>query len=472
MTTLMHLQQVLGWLPGAQVEGALDVAIQRVHTDTRTIEPGDLFVALKGERFDANLLLAEAQRRGAVAALCHADAERTGLHMTCLVVPDTRVALGQLAGGWRAQFKLPLIAVTGSNGKTTVTQMLAAILAAYRPGDGSLATQGNLNNDIGVPQTLLRLRSHHQIAVLELGMNHPGEIAQLAAMAQPSVAVVNNAQREHLEFMHSVRAVALENGSVITAVGPAGTVVFPNDDAHAPLWQTLAGKRQQWTFSLQGPSDAHALSLTQAHWAEGTWSIQAQGLGQQLRYQLHIAGQHNVKNSLAAAVAALAAGVDARSVEQGLGAFVPVQGRSRSLVLSVEGRQVLLIDDAYNANPDSVRAAIDVLADLAGPRLLVLGDMGEVGQQGPQFHAEVGRYAKAKGVEHLICMGELAQVAAGAFDGAVYCANINQLLDAVKSQVARTRSVLVKGSRFMHMERVVDALLPHAVKNQERRHAP
>lgn len=473
MNSIMNLQQALAWLPGAAVEGAPDRPIVRVHTDTRTIEPGDLFVALRGDRFDANLLLEEAQRRGAVAAICHSNAPRTAVqHMTCVVVPDTRLALGQLAAGWRDQFKLPLIAVTGSNGKTTVTQMLASILAVYRPGDGSLATQGNLNNDIGVPQTLLRLRSHHQIAVVELGMNHPGEIAQLAAMAQPTVAIVNNAQREHLEFMHSVRAVALENGSVITAVNPTGTVVFPHDDDHTPLWRTLAGKRRQWTFALQGPTDAQTLVVTQAHWAEGTWAIQARGLGQHLTYRLRIAGQHNVKNSLAAAAAALAAGVDARAVEQGLEAFVPVKGRSRTLVLSVEGREVLLIDDAYNANPDSVRAAIDVLADLAGPRLLVLGDMGEVGQQGPQFHAEVGRYAKAKGIEHLICMGELAQVAAGAFDGAQYCANINQLLDAVKAQAAHARSVLVKGSRFMQMERVVDALMPYAVKHQERRHAP
>lgn len=473
MSTMMQLSQVRAWLPAVQVYGASDRAVQRVHTDTRTIEPGDLFIAIKGDRFDANTLLLEAERRGAVAAICHADAPRDALTtMTCLVVPDTRLALGQLATAWRAQFKLPLIAVTGSNGKTTVTQMLASILAAYRPGDGSLATLGNFNNDIGVPLTLLRLRAHHQMAVVELGMNHPGEIAQLAAMAQPTVAIINNAQREHLEFMQSVRAVALENGSVINAVAPTGTVVFPSDDDHTSLWHTLAGNRRQWMFSLQGPGGSTELVATHAHWDHGAWQIQAQGLGQALQYHLGVAGRHNVKNSLAAATAALAAGVSTAAVVQGLEAFVPVKGRSRALILSVDGREVTLVDDTYNANPDSVRAAIDVLADMPGPRLLVLGDMGEVGSQGPHFHAEAGRYAKAKGVTFLAGVGELAQVAVGAFEGASHSLNMEQLIDAVQGYLPRVRSVLVKGSRFMRMERVVDALMAYAVKNQERRHAP
>ncbi len=473
MNTMMQLSQVCAWLADAQPHGSCDRAVLRVHTDTRTIEPGDLFVAIKGDRFDANTLLLEAEHRGAVAAICHADAPRDALTtMTCLVVPDTRRALGQLATAWRAQFTLPLIAVTGSNGKTTVTQMLAAILCAHRPGDGSLATLGNFNNDIGVPLTLLRLRPHHQIAVVELGMNHPGEIAQLAAMAQPTVAIVNNAQREHLEFMQTVRAVALENGSVINAVPPSGTVVFPSDDDHTSLWHTLAGHRRQWTFALQGTGGAQELVATQAHWEHGAWQIRAQGLGQDLQYRLSIAGRHNVKNSLAAAAAALAAGVPSAAVVHGLEAFVPVKGRSRALMLSVDGREVTLVDDTYNANPDSVRAAIDVLADLPGPRLLVLGDMGEVGQQGPQFHAEAGRYAKAKGVTFLAGVGELAQVAVEAFEGAGHSLNMDQLIDTVLGHMPRVRSVLVKGSRFMRMERVVDALMPYAVKNQERRRAP
>ena len=475
MSSMMSVTQVAQWLPGAQLEGNGATVVNRVHTDTRTVEAGDLFVALKGERYDANNFLHEAQQRGAVAALCHAGADRSGVTgMACIVVPDTRLALGTLAHAWRGQFNLPLIAVTGSNGKTTVTQMLASILASFRPDGASLATRGNLNNDIGVPMTLLRLRAQHQIAVVELGMNHPGEIAVLAAMAQPTVALVNNAQREHLEFMHTVRAVALENGSVITPLGPKGVVVIPRDDEHTPVWETLAGSRRTVRFALDGPAGHDALVCVQAQWVAGAWQVHARGLEHDLHYRLAIAGRHNVKNSLAAAAAALAAGVTATAVVDGLQAFVPVKGRSKALLLAVQGREVTLVDDTYNANPDSVRAAIDVLADLPGPRMLVLGDMGEVGHQGPMFHAEAGRYAKAKGIEQVLTLGELAQVAASAFDGAQHFESVEKLIDALLDDLPHLRSVLVKGSRFMRMERVVDSMVAMVVgapEPGEHRHA-
>jgi len=471
---MMTAAQVAQWLPGSRLEGDGSAAIVRVHTDTRSIETGDLFVALKGERHDANGFLREAGQRGAVAAICHPDADRSGLvGMACIVVPDTRLALGALAHAWRMQFDIPVIAVTGSNGKTTVTQMLASILAAYRPDGGSLATRGNLNNDIGVPMTLLRMRAGHRIAVIEMGMNHPGEIATLAAMVRPTVALVNNAQREHMEFMHTVRAVALENGSVITAVGHHGAAVFPRDDEFTSVWQVLAGTRRTVTFALDGQAGVDALGCLSAQWASGAWQVHAKGLGQDLQYRVAIAGRHNVKNSLAAATAALAAGVPASAVVDGLQAFEPVKGRSKALLLAVQGHEVTLIDDTYNANPDSVRAAIDVLADLPGPRLLVLGDMGEVGHQGPTFHAEAGRYAKARGIEQLLTLGDMAQVAANAFEGARHFGSAEQLIDALRAELPHLRSVLVKGSRFMRMERVVDALVPlvaSAPPQTERRH--
>lgn len=470
MNAMMTLAEVLRFFPDAQLHGDSTVALARVHTDTRTLEPGDLFVALKGDRFDANDFLAEAEQRGAVAALCHRGANRSGLTtMACIEVPDTKLALGQLAAGWRAQFTLPLIAVTGSNGKTTVTQMLAAILDAHRPTGGSLATKGNFNNDIGVPLTLLRLRPQHQIAVVELGMNHPGEISTLARMAKPTVAVVNNAQREHLEFMQTVRAVALENGSVITPMGPQGVVVYPRDDDHAEVWSTLAGARPQVTFAMDGKAAPDALVCVQAQWAGGAWQVHAKGMGQDLHYRLAIAGRHNVKNSLAAAAAALSAGVSAQAVVQGLQAFEPVKGRSKAIVLAVQGREVTLVDDTYNANPDSVHAAIDVLVELPGPRALVLGDMGEVGHQGPHLHAEAGRYAKAKGIEQLFTLGELAHVAAGAFPGARHFDSVQTLIDALVAELPHLHSVVVKGSRFMRMERVVEAALASADKHWERR---
>lgn len=475
MSRMMNVGQVAQWIAGSQLSGDGSAVVQRVHTDTRSIEPGDLFVALKGERYDANAFLAQAAQRGAVAALCHADADRSGVgSMVCITVPDTRLALGELAKAWRAQFHIPVIAVTGSNGKTTVTQMLASILAAYRPQGGSLATRGNLNNDIGVPLTLLRLRPEHHIAVLELGMNHPGEISTLAAMVQPTVALVNNAQREHMEFMHTVRAVALENGSVITAVGADGAVVFPSDDEFTPVWRTLAGSRRTATFAMDGVAQPGALVCEQARWAEGAWHVHARGMGKDFVYRLSIAGRHNVKNSLAAAAAAFSAGVPESAVVAGLQAFEPVKGRSKVLRLAVQGRSVTLVDDTYNANPDSVRAAIDVLADLPGPHVLVLGDMGEVGHQGATFHAEAGRYAKAKGIEQMLTLGELAQVAANAFDGAHHFEAVEQLVDALLHTLPHQHSVLVKGSRFMRMERVVQALEPmalHAAAQQEPRHA-
>ncbi len=463
MSAMMNLQQVAQWLLPAQMQladtDASQVRVMRVHTDTRTIEPGDLFVALHGERFDANDFLQEAKQKGAVAAICQGDsaaAKLTEAGLPGWVVPDTKLALAQLATLWRAQFKLPLIAVTGSNGKTTVTQMIASILRAWQ-GDASLATQGNLNNDIGVPLTLLRLRPHHQVAVVELGMNHPGEIATLAAIAQPTVALVNNAQREHLEFMATVEAVAQENGSIIDALPANGTAVFPQDDAFSPLWTSMAGARQQLTFATDA-THAPSLHVTQAIWMDAAWQVSAATPAGALCYPLHIAGAHNVKNSLAAAACALAAGVPFSAIAQGLADFEPVKGRSRALRLDHQGRVITLVDDTYNANPDSVRAAIEVLAALPGPRLLVLGDMGEVGNQGPQFHREALQLAQDNHIENVLVTGVASSQAAMTFESIEVRTDMVELQAAALAILPQVASVLVKGSRFMKMERVVDAL--------------
>jgi UDP-N-acetylmuramoyl-tripeptide--D-alanyl-D-alanine ligase len=359
------------------------------------------------------------------------------------------------------QFTLPLIAVTGSNGKTTVTQMIASILRAHA-GDDALSTQGNLNNDIGVPLTLFNLRAHHRIAVVELGMNHPGEIAYLSKLAQPTVALVNNAQREHQEFMGTVEAVAYENGAVLQALPPEGVAVFPADDAYAPVWQALAGGRAQRTLALtqdassRFPCDVRAAVVV---WQSGAWQFTLKTLEGTAPIRLHIAGRHNVKNALAASACALAAGVPLAAVAQGLMAFEPVKGRSRALLLQTVKGEITLVDDTYNANPDSVRAAIDVLAELPAPRLLVLGDMGEVGNQGSEFHAEVGGYAAERGIDALFTLGDLCEHSAQAFGEARHFESMDSLLVAVAAQVDGFHSVVVKGSRFMKMERVVDALL-------------
>jgi UDP-N-acetylmuramoyl-tripeptide--D-alanyl-D-alanine ligase len=460
MKARMTLEQVAAWL-GQPIIGsaAPGTPIARVHSDSRTLQPGDLFVALKGERFDGNSFLAQAQASGAVAALVQGEqaaAQLAQAGLSGVVVADTRQALAQLAQAYRQQFDLPLIAVTGSNGKTTVTQMLASILRA-QAGEAALATEGNLNNDIGVPLTVLRLQTQHRLAVVELGMNHPGEIAALAAVAQPTVALVNNAQREHLEFMHTVQAVAEENGSVLTALPASGVAVFPADDAFTPTWQTLAGQRQTLCFADRALAGAQVYPV-HARWQGAAWQLQVHTPQGDVETSLHIAGAHNVKNAMAATACALAAGVPLAAIAQGLTQFEPVKGRSRALALQLAGRALTLVDDSYNANPDSVRAAIDVLASLPGPHLLVLGDMGEVGAQGPAFHAEAGAYARERGLEHVMCLGELARHSAQAYGAGQHFADVEALNAAVAQCVPTVASVLVKGSRFMKMERVVQAV--------------
>jgi UDP-N-acetylmuramoyl-tripeptide--D-alanyl-D-alanine ligase len=393
-----------------------------------------------------------------------------------LQVPDALVALQALAAAWRHRFHLPLIAVAGSNGKTTVTQMIASILRAGH-GAGAFATEGNLNNHIGLPLTLLRMRQDdevwHRVGVVELGMNHPGEIALLAWLAAPTIALVNNAQREHQEFMASVEAVALENGAVLQALPASGMAVFPADDPMCALWREMAGTRTLRTFALAGsPAAAAAHASAQAAWdvAAQVWTIEMHLGAEHLVVRLAQPGLHNVRNALAAAVCAQAAGEPLQAIQRGLEAFRPVRGRSHGRALAWAGRPVTLVDDSYNANPDSVLAAIEVLQGLPGPRWLVLGDMGEVGTQGPAFHAEVGTRARESGLEHLWCVGPLAADAAqaaglpGSRTTVRHFETVEAALGALQAPPAGTglpavASILVKGSRFMRMERVVDALV-------------
>ncbi|HTP74206.1 MAG TPA: UDP-N-acetylmuramoyl-tripeptide--D-alanyl-D-alanine ligase [Burkholderiaceae bacterium] len=451
---MMSLAQAQAMVPGAMLLGDGAVALQRVHTDTRTLRSGDLFVALRGERFDGHSFLPQAKAAGAAAAIAeHGLAES---RLPGLLVGDSLRALQELAASWRARMNLPLIAVAGSNGKTTVTQMLASILRAWC-GDSSLATAGNFNNHIGVPLTVLRLRAEHRVAVVELGMNHPGEIELLARIAAPTVSLVNNAQREHQEFMASVEAVARENGSAIEALPASGVAVFPADDAMASIWRTLAGARRQLTFATRG-DDADVTA--HADWAGERWALRVRTPVGEVDLAVHAAGAHNVHNALAATAAALGAGAPLDAIASGISRFTPVVGRSRLLGWQRGGERVALVDDSYNANPDSVRAAIDLLAGLPGPHWLVLGDMGEVGAKGPEFHREVGAYARERGIEHVWLAGALTEQAARAFGvDARHFADTLQLIAAL-SEAPRCASALIKGSRFMAMERVVRALVP------------
>ncbi|WP_322049107.1 UDP-N-acetylmuramoyl-tripeptide--D-alanyl-D-alanine ligase [Paraburkholderia sp. J67] len=454
--TMLSLREAAALIPGASILGDENATFERISTDSRTTGPGDLFVALKGDRFDAHDFLPEVAGRHVSAALV--SRSPGDWRVPALRVDDTRTALGALALGWRRRFAMPLVAVTGSNGKTTVKEMIASIFAAAVGVDERLATAGNLNNDIGVPLTLLRLNAAHQLAVVELGMNHPGETALLAKFAEPTVAVVNNAQREHQEFMATVEAVALEHASVIHALKPEGTAVFPADDAYAGIWRVAATGSQVLDFALH--TDERAVDAAVTGKLSGSRLAIATSEGH-VEVELRVLGAHNAHNALAATAAALAAGVSLDAIRRGLEAFEPVKGRlqvKRAALAELVGAKV--IDDTYNANPDSVRAAIDVLASHTAPRVLVLGDMGEVGDDGPVFHREVGAYAKERGIDALYTLGDAARDISTAFGAnALHAADVSELVRALAGAgYGSGATILVKGSRFMQMERVVAAL--------------
>ena len=454
--TMMTLRQAFDLLGGAAtLVGDGSTPIERVHSDSRSLQRGDLFVALRGETFDGHQFLAQARAAGAAAALAERDIAEAGL--PGLQVADSLAALQQLAAAWRRSIPVSLIAVAGSNGKTTVTQMIASILRAWL-GPAGFATEGNLNNHIGVPLTLLRLRSE-RVGVVELGTNHPGEIAALARLVAPQVALINNTQREHQEFLHGLDAVALENGQLIDALADDGVLVIPAADAGTAAWTARAavlGIHRVRRFALDGDAGADADVRGHAQWADGSWTLQITAPEGRLETTLAIAGRHNALNGVAAAAAALAAGAPPDAVARGLAAFTPVKGRSRSLGIEHQGRRVTLVDDSYNANPDSVLAAIDVLADLPGPRWLLLGDMAEVGREGPAFHAEVGRHAAARGLEAVWTFGTIS-AETGRWCGGRHFDDIDALIAALPRGPAAA-SILVKGSRSMRMERVVQAL--------------
>lgn len=418
-------------------------------TDSRSIAPGDVFLALRGESFDGHSYLSQVQEAGAVAAFV--EQHQAGSKLPQIALGDTRLALQQLAQAWRERFSLPLIAVTGSNGKTTTKEMIAGILRAWLGDEQVLATLGNLNNDLGVPLSILRLRTQHQAAVLELGMNHPGEIAVLAAMAQANIALVNNAQREHQEFMHTVEAVAQENGSVFSFLPQDGVAIYPGDDAYTEMWNQLSAGRKQVRFGFDRKQAVYADAI----FAEPAHTRFTLHLGtEEAVVNLATPGVHNLRNALAAAACAQAAGAPLSAIVTGLQAFRPVNGRMQAKCLT-SGFQ--LIDDTYNANPDSVRAAIDVLAQLSGRKVLVLGNMAEIGDDCTAVHAEVGAYAKERGVDELLTLGNDAHHAAQAFGARAH------QFDAFEDMVAYLQAlepshILIKGSRSARMERVVSAL--------------
>lgn len=417
-----------------------------VVTDTRAVTPGALFVALKGVRFDGHDFIPEASRLGASGVLGRIPA---GFGLSTVVVPDVRHALGELAAYWRHKMAAKIVGITGSNGKTSVKEMVASI---FRQAGFGLATEGNLNNDIGMPLTLLRLRPAHQYAIVEIGMNQPGEIAHLAAIAAPDIAVVTNAGAAHLAGLGSVKAVAAEKGQIFVALRPDGVAIVNHDDPYAEYWRGLWAGRTM-TFGLNPQADVSATyTLTSAG---STLAIRAPTWPDSLVVTLSTLGQHNVMNALAATAVAVAYGVSSSSIVNGLTAMRPVHGRMESHVGRSGAR---IIDDSYNANPDSARAAIKVLADLVGERWLILGDMAELGPDAPRWHAELGAVARAAGIEHVWTLGTFAAEASAGGGGRHYVSH-EKLVEDLRPLLHERAVVLIKGSRIMRMEQVVAQLL-------------
>ncbi|WP_245611693.1 UDP-N-acetylmuramoyl-tripeptide--D-alanyl-D-alanine ligase [Nevskia soli] len=432
-----------------------DAAFARVVTDTRQLRPGDLFVALKGERFDGHDYVLRAASLGATGSLV---SQAVSGAPSQVLAADTLGALQAYARSWRADFTLPVIGVTGSSGKTTTKQMLAAVCAARGP---VLSTEGNLNNHIGLPLTLLRLREGYRSAVIEMGASAGGEIALLADLARPDIGIVTQAGDAHLEGFGSREGVARGKGELFTALGGRGVAVINRDDAYFDLWRELAGGSTVLSFGLSPQANVRAENIhgepEHAPTASVFTLITPQG---RARVELPLPGRHNVLNALSAAAAGLALGLDVAAIAAGLAEVRPVAGRLNWLGTPQGAR---LLDDSYNANPTSLRAALDLLAGLPGNRWLVLGDMRELGGDEAAIHEEAGRTARALGIDRLYTVGALAQHAAAGFGAQAYHfptaeALIEALRDELAAADAAKVSLLVKGSRSSRMERVVAAL--------------
>lgn len=429
-----------------------DTEVLRVSTDSRSLQPGDLFIALRGEKYDGGAFAAQALRQGAAGVVL--DAGQAPDIKAAIRVDDTRLALGRLAAAWRARFLLPVVAITGSNGKTTVKEMLAAILRAEAGSDAAvLSTEGNLNNDIGLPLMLLRLRAQHQFAVLEMGMNHVGEIDTLTRLARPDVALVNNAMTAHIGLLGSVEAIARAKGEIFNGLTNAGIAVFNADDPHAGLWREMNARRSVIDFGLKQPAAVRGRYESTEFGTALTLTLP----NATLDITLQVPGEHNVMNALAAAAAAFTLDVSYRNIVAGLSGFTGVKGRLQKKA-ALYGST--FIDDTYNANPDSVKAALAVLAQQPGRKILVLGDMGELGADAAAMHAQIGLAARAAGIERLLALGELSRETVSAFGaGAMHFERIQELLAELENELTPETTVLVKGSRFMQMERVVQSFM-------------
>ncbi|MGZ5012920.1 MAG: UDP-N-acetylmuramoyl-tripeptide--D-alanyl-D-alanine ligase [Methylobacter sp.] len=439
----------------ACVQGKLvgeDVAISSVSIDTRAIKPGQLYIAIKGHNFDGNEFVEEAAQAGAVGAIVHEGIATTIPH---IVVDDTRLALAELAGAWRKKATVLVVGITGSNGKTTVKEMVAAILNV---NGKTLFTQGNLNNEIGVPLTLLGLNEQHRYAAIEMGANHPGEIEYSSQYAQADVVIITNVGAAHIEGFGSVDGVAKAKGEIIQTLKQDGVAVLNRDDVYFDYWQSTAGTRKVMSFGINERADvtAHAIKAEIVDHAFATTFKLVAPEGA-LTVQLKLAGRHNVVNALAAATACLALGIGLKQIQQGLESVKPVTGRLQSLISRLGN---IVIDDTYNANSASLIAGLDVLANCEGKHWLVLGAFGELGPESSKIHEQMGEVIKSSGVARLLAVGSDARNTVKAFgEGATFFDTQNDLIEVLKQELKGDEAILIKGSRAQRMENVVAALV-------------
>lgn len=429
-----------------------DTLFQGVSIDTRTLEPGNLFVAIPGDRVDGHDFIEEARNKGATGAIVTRRVESS---LPQILVENIVIALGQLSAAWRQQFTLPIVAVTGSNGKTTLKNMIAAIMTAACHGNETevLATKGTLNNHLGLPLTLLRLDKSHRYAAIEMGMNHFGEIAYLTNLTRPNVAVITNAAAAHLEGVGNVAGVARAKAEIFSGLPQNGIAILNRDDAFYSYWLEQVGNHASISFGFSPEADVTALVHESIHSQHITVNTPKGSID----IQLPLLGKHNVLNTLAATAAALAVGISLHAIKAGLEGIQPAPGR---LQLHTLANGVKIIDDTYNANPFSLQAAVDTLATFAGKKILVLGDMRELGTEAALLHHSAGETIRQAGIDYLFTYGELSSNTSQAFgEGAYHFNEQEKLVNALKPFLYNQTTILVKGSRSMRMEKVIAGLV-------------
>ena len=457
---LLNVKFLSKLLPGSRLFGS-DVPFTNVCTDTRKVTQGSLFFALKGERFDGHDFADQAMKAGAVALVVDHELY---CPLPQIIVKDVKMALGVTSGFWRRGRSLALAAVAGSNGKTTTTQMIATILK-LRYGDNAFSTQGNLNNDIGVPLMLWSLRDHHEAAVIETGMNHVGEMRYLSGLVQPTIALVTNAQREHQEFLQTVEATARENGEVFRVLPSSGIAVIPSDDPCRPIWLGMAQHANIMTFGIDAMSDVTGCVKTDTN---GMTALIKTPVGT-FEAKMMVRGEHNFKNALAATAVCLAMNVSLEMIQRGLESFEAVKGRGQVHQVG----NVTIIDDAYNANPDSMKAAIDLLTSYPAPRLFIVGDMGELGARSISYHEEVGAYAAEKHIDGFYATGQNMRYAVQKFKSlapkahALWQPDRDKFIETVLKDSRDYRTISVKASNYMKLSTVVNALVAEANKEKK-----